>query len=50
MRLFLDQMFQVELAGLLRGSGHDVVRAADVGLSRAGDAEILTQTIADKRV
>ena len=35
MRLFLDQMFRVELAVALRVAGHDVVRAEESGLARA---------------
>ena len=50
MRLFLDQMFRVELAAQLRVLGHDVVRATEVGLSRADDADILAQAIADHRI
>ena len=50
MRLFLDQMFRVELAGQLRALGHDVVRAEEVGLSRADDDVILAQAIADHRI
>ena len=50
MRLFLDQMFRVELAELLRRMGHDVVRASEVGLSRADDADILAQAVSDNRI
>ena len=50
MRLFLDQMFRVELAQELRAGGHDVVRASEAGLGRADDGEILLQAIAQKRV
>lgn len=50
MRLFLDQMFRVELAERLRAQGHDVVRAGEVGLSRADDADVLAQAIAQQRV
>lgn len=49
MRLFPDQMFRVELAARWRALGHDVVRASEVGLSRADDAEILAQAIAQQR-
>jgi predicted nuclease of predicted toxin-antitoxin system len=49
-RLFLDQMFRVEMAEELRALGHDVVRAVEVGLSRADDAEILTQATVQQRV
>lgn len=50
MRLFLDQMFRAELAGLLRELGHDARRAEEVGLSRADDNVILAQAIADQRI
>ena len=50
MRLFLDQMFRVELAEQLRSLGHDVVRAGEVGLSRADDADILAQAITQNRI
>jgi predicted nuclease of predicted toxin-antitoxin system len=49
-RLFLDQMFRVELATRLRAEGHDVVRAGEFGLQRADDADILAQAIAQQRV
>jgi predicted nuclease of predicted toxin-antitoxin system len=49
-RLFLDQMFRVELAAHLRAEGHDVVRASEIGLSRADDADLLAQAIAQERV
>ena len=50
MRLLLDQMFRVELAEQLRVLGHNVVRASEIGLSRADDAYILAQAIADQRI
>ena len=48
-KLYLDQMFGVEVAEALRGEGHDVVRAYDVAQSRADDAEILKRAIAENR-
>ena len=50
MRLFLDQMFRVELAMAVQAAGHDVVRAAEAGLARAEDPDILAQAIAQQRV
>jgi predicted nuclease of predicted toxin-antitoxin system len=50
MRLYLDQMFRVELANILRTAGHNVLRAADTGLSRADDSEILQYAINENRV
>ncbi|MHC4180963.1 MAG: DUF5615 family PIN-like protein [Planctomycetota bacterium] len=49
MRLYLDQMLRVDLAGLLRSAAHDVLRAAEAGQSTADDAEILNQAIDDDR-
>jgi predicted nuclease of predicted toxin-antitoxin system len=49
-RLFLDQMFRVGLAEQLRVAGHDVVRAGEVGLNRADDADILAQAVAQQRI
>ncbi len=43
-------MFRVELAEHLRALGHDVVRSSEVGLSRADDAIILAQAIANNRI
>lgn len=50
MRLYLDQMFRAELAGLLREKGHDVVRASEVGQDRSNDSEILAHAIRENRV
>jgi predicted nuclease of predicted toxin-antitoxin system len=43
-------MFRVELAERLQTLGHDVVRAGEIGLSRADDADLLAQALADNRV
>lgn len=50
MRFFLDQMFHLDLAAILRAQGDDVLAAADVMKSRADDAEILALAGADARV
>ncbi len=50
MRLYLDQMIGIDVAEALRNDGHDVVRNADAGLSRADDAQILQRAIGDDRV
>lgn len=50
MRLYLDQMFRVELADILRDNGHDVVRASEVGQGRSDDAEILDFVVKQRRV
>lgn len=49
-RLYLDEMFRVELAVLLREQGHDVVRASEIGDSRADDSLILQRAIEDQRI
>lgn len=49
-KLYLDQMFGTEVAEALRREGYDVVRAFEVGQSRADDAEILKRAIAGNRV
>jgi len=49
MKLYLDQMFRVDLAELLRRQGHDVLRAAEAGQSTADDAEILQRAIDEQR-
>ncbi len=49
MRLYLDQMFRVELAAILREDGHDVLRAAEGGQSRADDSQVMERVIADGR-
>ena len=50
LRLYLDQMFQAEVATRLRAQGHDVVRAKEAGQDRADDGEILSQAIAQARI
>ena len=49
MRLYLDQMLRVELAGLLRNAGHDAVRAEETGQARADDALILQRAVQEER-
>jgi predicted nuclease of predicted toxin-antitoxin system len=48
-RLYLDQMFRSELTDILRNDRHDVLRAEDVGQSRADDEEIMKRVIAEGR-
>lgn len=50
LRLYLDQCLSLEVSQALGEEGHDVVRAADVGQSRADDAQILNQAIGDGRI
>lgn len=49
MKLYLDQMFRIDLREQLRADGHDVLRAAETGQATADDAEILRFAIADGR-
>ena len=48
-KLYLDQMFQLDVAHALRGEGYDVMRASEVGQARADDHQILQKAIAEKR-
>ena len=50
MRIFIDQMIRQEVAFALRDQGHDVVRAADVGLQRADDAVLLSLACREDRL
>jgi hypothetical protein len=38
-RLFLDQMFKIDVAQKLREEGYDVLRASEIGKDRADDEE-----------
>lgn len=49
MRLFLDQDVYHITATFLKSLGHDVLTAADVGLSQSPDREILSFAAADER-
>jgi predicted nuclease of predicted toxin-antitoxin system len=49
MRLFLDQMFRVEVADWLRAQGHEVARASERGMRRADDEDILHRAVAEQR-
>lgn len=48
-KIYLDQMFRIEVAQALRAEGHDVVRASEVGQERSDDREILQKSIAENR-
>jgi predicted nuclease of predicted toxin-antitoxin system len=50
MRLYLDQMLRRDLADLLRGVGHDVLRASEAGQARATDDLILARALAEQRI
>jgi predicted nuclease of predicted toxin-antitoxin system len=50
MRLLLDQDVYATTAKFLTGLGHDVVRAAQVGLSRASDQKLLSTAREQDRI
>jgi predicted nuclease of predicted toxin-antitoxin system len=50
LRLYLDQMFGLDVAAALRREGHDVLRAAETGLARADDSLILEKAIREERI
>ena len=50
LKLYLDQMFRLDVALALRGEGHDVMRASEVGQSRSDDYEILQKAIIENRI
>jgi len=50
LKLYLDQMFRLDVAQALLGEGHDVMRASEVGQARADDHEILQKAITDNRI
>lgn len=49
-RIYLDQMVSLDVAHELRGKGHDVLRASEVGQARADDGQILQKAIKENRV
>ncbi|GEM_PF-340508 len=49
-KLYLDQMFQMHVARVLRKTGYNVLRATEVGQSRADDRQILKKAINDNRI
>lgn len=50
LRLYLDQMLNLQVARALRDEGYDVVRASEAGQSRADDYKILQKAIAENRI
>ena len=49
MRLYLDQMFRIELAEALRAEGHDVARTVETGQAVADDFDVLQFAIRKDR-
>ncbi|MBW2195770.1 MAG: DUF5615 family PIN-like protein [Deltaproteobacteria bacterium] len=50
LKIYLDQMLRQDVAKTLRGEGHDVIRASEVGQARADDQQILNTAIAEGRI
>ena len=46
-RIYLDQMFRLDVAEVLRNQDYDVVRASETGHARADDRQILERSIDD---
>jgi len=49
-KIYLDQMFRYDVAEALRIEGHDVMRASEIGQSRADDQKILQKAISENRI
>ena len=49
-KLYLDQMFHLDVAKALLREGYDVLRAAETGDARADDQQILDKAIAENRI
>lgn len=50
LKIYLDQMFQQDVAQALRDEGHDVIRASEIGQARADDKQILTTAVSGGRI
>ena len=50
LKLYLDQMFRLDVARALRSEGYDVVRTSELGQARADDEQVLAQAISENRV
>ena len=48
-RLYLDQMFGLDVAQTLQIEGYDILRASETGLARADDHQILQKAISGNR-
>jgi len=49
-RIYLDQMFGVDVAQALRERGFDVLRASEIDQNRADDQQIPERTIKENRI
>lgn len=50
LKVYLDQMFGLDVAEALRGKGYDIVRASEIGQARADDEQILQKAISENRI
>ena len=50
LRIYLDQMFNLDVAQALRKEGYEVIRASEIGQARADDKEILERAISENRI
>jgi|UniRef100_A0A7V3RGJ0 predicted nuclease of predicted toxin-antitoxin system len=50
LRLYLDQMFGLDVFEALRNEGYNVLRSSDTGQNRADDQQILQKAIAENRI
>jgi len=48
-KLYLDQMFGLNVADALRRQSYDVLRASETGSARANDHQILQKAISENR-
>ena len=49
-KLYLDQMFGLDVAQALRDQGYDVLRASETGNARADDQQILEKATSGNRI
>ncbi len=49
-KLYLDQMFGLNVAQALRNEGYDILRASETGSARADDQQILQKAISENRI
>ena len=49
-RIYLDQMFHLNIATALSDEGYDVVRTSETGHARADDHQILDKAIEENRI
>ncbi|MBE7443763.1 MAG: DUF5615 family PIN-like protein [Planctomycetia bacterium] len=50
LKLYVDQMFKLEVAQALREQGFNVLRASETGFARADDLQILEKAVSEDRI